>query len=141
MYIAIAGNIGAGKTTLTEAMLFLAGASDRLGKVSEGNTVCDFDPEEVKRQTSVASAVAPIGATATSNIATQRIKINSFFFISVTSCFVNKKPYLPLGQVRQTKRSIAARRNSSYLLTKALYHRSAVLSSFLKSSSVSFSEI
>lgn len=58
--IALAGHSGSGKTTLTEAMLFLAGASDRLGKVSEGNTVCDFDPEEVKRQTSVASAVAPI---------------------------------------------------------------------------------
>lgn len=58
--IAIAGHSGSGKTTLTEALLFLSGASDRLGKVSEGNTVCDFDPEEIKRQTSVTTAVAPI---------------------------------------------------------------------------------
>lgn len=58
--IAIAGHSGSGKTTLTEAMLFLAGATDRLGKVSEGNTTCDFDPEEVKRQTSVTAAVAPV---------------------------------------------------------------------------------
>ena len=40
-------------------MLYLAGASDRRGKVNEGNTVCDSDPEEIKRQTSVSAAVAP----------------------------------------------------------------------------------
>ena len=42
--IAIAGHTGKGKTTLAEAMLFLAKATDRLGKVSDGNTVMDFDP-------------------------------------------------------------------------------------------------
>ena len=41
-------------------MLYLAGASDRLGKVSDGNTVCDFDAEEVKRKVSVVTAVAPL---------------------------------------------------------------------------------
>ena len=41
-------------------MLFLAGATDRLGKVADGNTVCDFDPEEIKRKTSVSTAVAPL---------------------------------------------------------------------------------
>lgn len=58
--IALAGHSGSGKTTLTEAMLYLSGGSDRLGKVSEGNTICDFDPEAVKRQTSITAAVAPV---------------------------------------------------------------------------------
>lgn len=58
--IVIAGHSGAGKTSLAEAMLFLAGATDRLGKTADGNTVCDFDPEEIKRKASVSTAVAPI---------------------------------------------------------------------------------
>lgn len=58
--IAIAGHSGSGKTSIAEAMLYLSGASDRLGKVGEGNTVCDFDPEEVRRKTSVSTAVAPL---------------------------------------------------------------------------------
>lgn len=58
--IALAGHAGSGKTSLAEALLYLAGATDRLGKVADGNTVCDFDPEEVKRQATVATAVAPL---------------------------------------------------------------------------------
>ena len=58
--IALAGHSGAGKTSLAESMLYLAGAADRLGKISDGNTVCDFDPEEVKRKASVVTAVAPL---------------------------------------------------------------------------------
>ena len=46
--VAIAGHGGRGKTTLAEAMLYIAGASDRLGKVTDGNTVLDFDAEEKK---------------------------------------------------------------------------------------------
>ncbi|MCI8622915.1 MAG: elongation factor G [Provencibacterium sp.] len=57
--IALAGHSSAGKTSLAEALLFKAGAADRLGKTSDGNTICDFDPEEIKRQVSVSSAVAP----------------------------------------------------------------------------------
>lgn len=57
--VAIAGHGGSGKTSLVEALLFKAGASDRLGKVADGNTVCDFDPEEIKRKVSVSSTVAP----------------------------------------------------------------------------------
>ena len=49
--VAMAGHSGAGKTSLAEAMLYLAGASDRRGKVGEGNTVCDSDPEEIRRTT------------------------------------------------------------------------------------------
>ena len=57
--VVIAGHGGRGKTTLAEAMLYISGASDRLGKVVDGNTVMDFDAEEKKRKVSVASAVAP----------------------------------------------------------------------------------
>lgn len=58
--IAIAGHSGSGKTSVAEAMLYVAGASDRLGKVSDGNTVLDCDPEEIKRKTSIVTAVAPL---------------------------------------------------------------------------------
>lgn len=58
--VAMAGHSGAGKTSLAEAMLFLTKATDRLGKVSDGNTMLDYDPEEIKRQVSVVTAVAPI---------------------------------------------------------------------------------
>ena len=57
--IALAGHGSDGKTSLAEALLYMAGATDRLGSVPEGNTVCDFDPEEIKRKISVSSAVAP----------------------------------------------------------------------------------
>jgi Translation elongation factors (GTPases) len=55
---AIAGHSGAGKTSLTEAMLYLSGASDRRGKIAEGNTITDFDPEEIRRKTSLSAATA-----------------------------------------------------------------------------------
>ena len=58
--VAIAGHSGAGKTSIAEAMLYLSGATDRFGKVGGGNTVCDSDPEEVKRKVSCAAAVAPL---------------------------------------------------------------------------------
>ena len=58
--IALAGHSGSGKTSIAEAMLYLSGASDRLGKVGEGSTVCDFDPEEIRRRTSVSASAAPL---------------------------------------------------------------------------------
>ncbi len=58
--IVLVGHGGCGKTSVAEAMIYLAGASDRLGKVDDGNTILDFDPEEIKRKVSVSSAVAPI---------------------------------------------------------------------------------
>src|SRR5579859_7737672 len=51
---------GAGKTTLSEALLYRAGAITRMGSVDDGNTTTDFDPEELKRQMSVSLAVAPL---------------------------------------------------------------------------------
>ena len=58
--IALAGHSGSGKTSIAEAMLYFSGATDRLGKVGEGSTVCDFDPEEIRRRASVSSAMAPL---------------------------------------------------------------------------------
>ena len=58
--IALAGHSGAGKTSIAEAMLYLSGASERRGKIAEGNTVCDYDAEEIRRQASVSAAVAPL---------------------------------------------------------------------------------
>ncbi|MFK5952613.1 MAG: elongation factor G [Desulfobacterium sp.] len=54
--IALAGHGGAGKTSLAESMLFNAGVIKRLGKIEEGNTAMDFQPEEVRKQQSVSSA-------------------------------------------------------------------------------------
>ncbi len=51
--VALAGHGGAGKTTLAEAMLFKTEVTNRLGKVEEGNTVMDFQPEETKKQQSI----------------------------------------------------------------------------------------
>ena len=58
--IALLGHGGEGKTTLMEALLFAAGIIDRQGRVEDGNTVTDFDAEEVKRAISISAAVAPI---------------------------------------------------------------------------------
>ncbi len=57
--IGIFGHGGEGKTTLTEAMLFNAGLLDRLGKVENGSTTTDFDPEEISRGISINMALAP----------------------------------------------------------------------------------
>ncbi len=59
--ILVAGHAGCGKTTLVEALLYSTDPEmQRAGTVQDGNTVCDFDPEEQKRQASLAAAVAPV---------------------------------------------------------------------------------
>lgn len=58
--VALLAHGGDGKTSLAEAMLYITKAVDRLGKVSEGNTVCDYDPEEIKRKISISTAFAPV---------------------------------------------------------------------------------
>jgi elongation factor G len=58
--IVLVGHGGAGKTSLAEAMLFQSGALTRMGRITEGNTVCDFDEEEHKRGISVSTALAPV---------------------------------------------------------------------------------
>ena len=58
--ICLLGHGGSGKTSLVESMLYLTGATDRLGKPADGNTVCDYDPEEIKRQISISLAMTPV---------------------------------------------------------------------------------
>lgn len=58
--IGLIGHGGSGKTSLAEALLFVSGASNRLGKVDEGTATLDFDPEEVKRKISISTAIAPV---------------------------------------------------------------------------------
>ena len=58
--IALAGHSGCGKTSVAESILYLSKVSDRLGNIADGNTVLDFDGEEIKRQTSIMTAVAPV---------------------------------------------------------------------------------
>lgn len=58
--ICLMGHGGAGKTTLAESMLFGAKATERFGSVVSGNTVMDYDPEEVKRQISTSTSMAPL---------------------------------------------------------------------------------
>ena len=58
--IAVLGHGSEGKTTLVESMLYAAGAIDRQGRVEDGNTVSDYDAEEVKRHISLSASVVPI---------------------------------------------------------------------------------
>jgi len=57
--VVLVGHSGGGKTALAEALLFTAGATTRMGRVEDGNTVTDFEPEEINRQSSVSLAMAP----------------------------------------------------------------------------------
>ncbi|NMA82932.1 MAG: elongation factor G [Epulopiscium sp.] len=58
--IVVMGHGGSGKTTITEAMLQLAGVTKRRGRVEDGNTVSDYDPEEIRRQVSISTSVLPL---------------------------------------------------------------------------------
>ena len=58
--ICLLGHGGSGKTSLVESMLYITGVTDRLGKPADGNTVCDYDPEEIKRQISISLAMTPV---------------------------------------------------------------------------------
>ena len=58
--IALIGHGNNGKTSLAESMLFCTGAIDRMGKVADGTTVCDYDAEETSRQITISTAVAPV---------------------------------------------------------------------------------
>ncbi len=58
--IVILGHSGCGKTSVTESALFYSGAIKRQGKVSDGNTTSDYDPEEIKRGVSIQTSVIPV---------------------------------------------------------------------------------
>ena len=57
--VAVVGHGGSGKTSLVEALLYKAGCTDRLGKVADGNTVSDYDAEEIKRKASLSLSITP----------------------------------------------------------------------------------
>ena len=58
--VCLLGHSGSGKTALAESLLYMTGAIDRMGKNADGNTVCDYDPEEIKRNISISTAVVPL---------------------------------------------------------------------------------
>ncbi len=58
--VALISHGGAGKTSLAEAMLYTSGAVNRLGSVEAGNTTTDYDPDEIKRQVTIGTSLAPV---------------------------------------------------------------------------------
>ncbi len=66
--VALLGHGGCGKTSLNEAMLYISGVTDRLGKIGDGNTVSDYDAEEIARKFSLSGSVA--------NLTWKDIKVN-----------------------------------------------------------------
>ena len=58
--VVLLGHGGAGKSTVAEALAYLTGVSKRMGKVSDGNTISDYDKEEIKRQFSISTTMVPI---------------------------------------------------------------------------------
>ena len=125
--IALLGHGNSGKTSLAESMLFVTGAVDRLGKVSDGNTVCDYDAEEIKRQITVASSVAPV------NFAGCKINVldcpGYFDFVGEVLCalraveaaaiLVTAKDGLSVGAERCWKFCKAANKPTLFVVSKA----------------------
>ena len=58
--VVLLGHGSSGKTTLAEAMLFLSKGIDRFGNINDGNTTCDYDPEEIRRKFSINTSIAPV---------------------------------------------------------------------------------
>ncbi len=58
--VAFVSHSGAGKTTVGDAMLYVSGGNDRFGKVDDETSILDFDPEEIRRKTTITTSVAPV---------------------------------------------------------------------------------
>ena len=58
--VVLLGHGGSGKTSLVEAMAYVSGLTGRLGKVTDGTTISDYDKEEIKRKFSINTSVVPI---------------------------------------------------------------------------------
>ena len=58
--VVLLGHGGAGKSTVAEALAYLTGVTKRMGKISDGNTISDYDKEEIKRQFSISTTMIPI---------------------------------------------------------------------------------
>ena len=108
--VCLLGHGSNGKTSLAEAMLYLSKAVDRLGKVADGNTVCDFDAEEIKRKVSISTAVAPF------EWRDCKINIIDTRYFDFVSEAIRKKPRRQLCAVVSGKpeTEVGARRPSSW---------------------------
>jgi len=58
--ICLLGHSGSGKSALTESLLYMTGVIDRIGRNADGNTVCDYDPEEIRRNISISTSLVPL---------------------------------------------------------------------------------
>ncbi len=58
--ICLLGHSGSGKSALAESLLYMTGAIDRIGRNADGNTVCDYDPEEIRRNISISTSLIPL---------------------------------------------------------------------------------
>lgn len=58
--VVLLGHGGSGKTSLAEAMAYVSGATSRMGKIADGNTISDFDKEEQKREFSISTSLVPV---------------------------------------------------------------------------------
>ena len=58
--ICLLGHSGSGKSALAESLLYMTGAIDRIGRNADGNTVCDYDPEEIRRNISISTSLVPV---------------------------------------------------------------------------------
>ena len=61
--VVLLGHGGAGKTTVAEALALVTGVTKRMGKVTDGNTISDYDKEEIKRQFSISTTLIPLEYT------------------------------------------------------------------------------
>ena len=124
--IAVAGHSGSGKTTLAESLLFKAGASDRLGKTADGNTVCDYDPEEIKRK---ASLNASLAAFEYNNIKVNLLDAPGLFDFEGESCeainaadtvliTVSAKSGVKVGTEKAYEKAAAAGKAKMFVVTK-----------------------
>ena len=98
--VGIAGHGGTGKTQLVSSLLFTAGMTTRLGKVAEGNTVTDWDEEEIARKITIHTGLAYAewapAAKAKAAAAPEKIKIN-FLDTPGYSTFLNDYARYPRG--------------------------------------------
>ena len=110
--ICLLGHGGDGKTSLAESILYLTKGTDRLGKVADGTTVCDYDPEEIKRQISISASPVPVSYG--------KVKINLldtpgyFDFVGeVLQCLRSRqRPCCPQCQGRRQRRYRKGRQNA-----------------------------
>ena len=125
--ICLLGHGNSGKTSLAESMLFVTGGTDRQGKVSDGNTVCDYDAEEIKRQITISTGLAPV------SFAGKKINVldcpGYFDFVGEVLCalraveagaiLVTAKDGLSVGAERSWKYLKAANLPTLFVVSKA----------------------